>query len=104
MTSLRDRCLSHFQTLGILLPPDTLDAALSKADKESLSHLSFLDQLLGPPAAARHERAVERRLREAALPNPKPWKGSIGSSIPRPSTARRSKNWPPAISSAAGPI
>ena len=75
MTSLRDRCLSHFQTLGILLPPDTLDAALSKADKESLSHLSFLDQFLGPPAAARHERAVERRLREARFAEPKTLEG-----------------------------
>ena len=75
MTNLRDRCLSHFQTLGIPLPPDTLDGALSKAEKESLSHLHFLDQLLGPPAAARHERAVERRIREARFAEPKTLEG-----------------------------
>jgi DNA replication protein DnaC len=71
MANLRERCLSHFQTLGILLPPDILDGVLSKAEKESLPHLSFLDQLLGPPAAARHERAVERRIREARFAEPK---------------------------------
>src|SRR5215472_4409761 len=75
MTNLRDRCLNHLQMLGIPLRPDTLDAALSKADKESLSHLSFLDQLLGPPAAARHERAVERRIREARFAEPKTLEG-----------------------------
>ena len=65
MANLRDRCLSHFQTLAIPLQAEALDAVLSKTEKEHLSHLSFLDQLLGPPAAARHERAVERRLRQA---------------------------------------
>ncbi len=71
MTNLRERCLSHFQTLGISLPPDILDGVLSKAEKESLPHLSFLDQLLGPPAAARHERAVVRRIRDARFAEPK---------------------------------
>ena len=75
MTNLRDRCLSHFKTLGIPLQPDTLDGALSKAEKESLPHLSFLDQLLGPPAAARHERAVARRIREARFAEPKTLEG-----------------------------
>jgi len=59
MTNLRDRCLSHFQTLGIPLPPDTLDVALAKAEKESLSHLHFLDQPLGPPAMALLDRLVQ---------------------------------------------
>jgi DNA replication protein DnaC len=65
MTNLRDRCLGHFKTLGIPLQVEALDTILSKAEKENLSHLSFLDQLLGPPAAARQERAVERRIRQA---------------------------------------
>jgi DNA replication protein DnaC len=65
MANLHDRCLSHCKTLGIPLQPEALDALLSKAEKEGLSLLSFLDQFLGPPAAARHERAVERRIREA---------------------------------------
>lgn len=62
---LRDECLSHCATLGIPLESGTLDEALSKAEKESLSHLQFLDLLLGGQAAARRERAVARRIREA---------------------------------------
>jgi len=64
-TPLRDRCLQHFQTLRIPLPPEALDRLLSQAEKETLSHLTFLDYLLGPQAAARQERAVERRIRQA---------------------------------------
>ncbi len=37
-------------------------------------------------------------------PRAKAWKASTGSSIPKPSTACRWKNWPPATSSAAEPI
>ena len=62
---LRDLCLSHFKILGIPIAPNDLDAALERADKETLSHLKFLDLLLGQQAAARRDRAVERRIREA---------------------------------------
>ena len=62
---LRDECLSHCATLGIPLESATLDEALSKAEKDGLSHLHFLDLLLGGQAAARRERAVARRIREA---------------------------------------
>jgi DNA replication protein DnaC len=62
---LRDQCLSHFKSLGIPIPPETLDAVLERADKETLSHLHFLDLLLGQQAAARRERSVEYRIREA---------------------------------------
>ncbi|PYU97907.1 MAG: hypothetical protein DMG26_20060 [Acidobacteria bacterium] len=65
MANLHDRSLNHFKTLGILLQPEALDTLLSQAEKEGLSLLGFLDQLLGPPAAARHEHAVERRIRQA---------------------------------------
>jgi DNA replication protein DnaC len=75
MANLRDRCLGHFKTLGIPLRPDALDGVLSKAERDSLSHLSFLDQLLGPPATARHERAVERRIREARFAEHKTLEG-----------------------------
>lgn len=64
-TNLRDRCLSHFATLGIPLRPDTLDALLVKAEKEGMSHLGFLDDLIGQLAAERRERSVARRIREA---------------------------------------
>jgi DNA replication protein DnaC len=52
-------------TLGIALPADALDTALSVAEQESLSPLAFLHRLLAEPAAARKQRALERRLREA---------------------------------------
>jgi DNA replication protein DnaC len=61
-TQLRDRCLNHFTTLGIPLEPAAMDETLSKAEKESLSHLHFLDLLSGAQADARR---VARRIREA---------------------------------------
>jgi DNA replication protein DnaC len=57
--------LSHFATLGIPLEPASLDELLLQAEKQSLSHLHFLDLLLGTQASARRERAVARRIREA---------------------------------------
>src|SRR5438445_6017000 len=63
--SLRDLCLSHFKILGIPIAPNDLDAVLERADKQTLSHLHFLDLLLGQQAAARRDRSVERRIREA---------------------------------------
>jgi len=62
---LRDQCLSHCSTLAIPLEPTALDEVLSKAEKENLSHLQFLDLLLGAQANARRERSVARRIREA---------------------------------------
>jgi DNA replication protein DnaC len=64
-TSLRNQCLSHCVTLRIPLEPASLDETLSRAEKESLSHLQFLDLLLGAQANARRERSVARRIREA---------------------------------------
>ena len=62
---LRDLCLNHFKILGIPIAPNDLDTMLDRADKETLSHLVFLDLLLGQQAAARRDRAVERRIRDA---------------------------------------
>ncbi len=64
-TSLRERVLSHFATLGIPITPEALDTELLRAEKEALSHLDFLDLALGEQAARRRERSVERRIREA---------------------------------------
>jgi len=55
---LRDRCQSHFLTLRIPVEPAALDELLARAEKESLSHLRFLDLLLGTQADARREPAV----------------------------------------------
>ena len=57
--------MRHFSTLRIPVEATTLDEVLERAEKESFSHLSFLDRLLGAEADARRERAVARRIREA---------------------------------------
>jgi hypothetical protein len=62
---LRDRCQNHFLTLRIPVEPAALDELLARAEKENLSHLRFLDLLLGAQADARRERAVARRIRDA---------------------------------------
>ena len=62
---LRDQCLRHCSTLAIPLEPAALDESLSQAEKENLSHLQFLDLLLGAQANGRRERSIARRIREA---------------------------------------
>src|SRR5664279_2972140 len=72
---LRDRCLSHCTTLGIPLEGVSLDELLTRAEKESLSHLRFLDLLLGAQADARRERAVARRIQDAHFAESKTLEG-----------------------------
>jgi DNA replication protein DnaC len=74
-TQLRDQCLSHCATLAIPLEPVALDEVLSRAEKESFSHLQFLDLLLGAQANARRERSVARRIREAHFAETKTLEG-----------------------------
>jgi DNA replication protein DnaC len=63
--SLHDDVTAALRTLGVALPAGALDAALSAAEQESLSHLAFLHRLLAEPAEARRQRALERRIRDA---------------------------------------
>jgi DNA replication protein DnaC len=74
-TQLRDQCLRHCTTLAIPLEPAALDEVLSQAEKQSLSHLQFLDLLLGAQANARRERSVARRIREAHFAETKTLEG-----------------------------
>jgi len=74
-TPLRDQCLRHFAALGIPLEPVALDELLSRAEKEGLPHLQFLDLLLGAQANARRERGVARRIREAHFAEDKTLEG-----------------------------
>jgi DNA replication protein DnaC len=62
---LHDDVTAALRTVGIVLAPGALDAALSMAEKESLSHLEFLHRLLAGPAEAKRQRALERRIRAA---------------------------------------
>ena len=72
---VRDRCLQHFATLRIPVEAAALDERLTRAEKEGLSHLNFLDRLLGGEAGARRERAVARRIREASFAENKTLEG-----------------------------
>lgn len=74
-TQLRDQCLSHCATLGIPLESAALDEVLLRAEKDALSHLQFLDLLLGAQAHARRERSVARRIREARFAENKTLEG-----------------------------
>lgn len=74
-TTLRDQCLNHFATLKIPLESTSFDDVLRRAEKENLSHLHFLDLLLGAQANARRERSVARRIREARFAENKTLEG-----------------------------
>ena len=63
--NLRARVLDDAQTLKLPLSAEILDAALARAEQEGLSHLNFLELILGEPAACSRQRAIERRIREA---------------------------------------
>jgi DNA replication protein DnaC len=62
---LRQRILDDFQALGIPLRPEQLDAAVTRAEHEGLSHLDFLRALIGEQADRRRERGIAHRIREA---------------------------------------
>ena len=64
-SSLHGDVTKALRTLGVTVTPEALDAALSAAEKESLSHLEFLHRLLAGPAEARLQRALERRIHAA---------------------------------------
>ncbi len=57
--------MADLATLRISLREDDLDQLLREAEREGLSHLAFLQRLLGPTASGRRERSIERRIREA---------------------------------------
>ena len=63
--TLRDRILTHFNELGIRLSAEQFDEVLSEAEKNTGSHLEFLDRVLSPAAAERRQRSIERRIRQA---------------------------------------
>jgi DNA replication protein DnaC len=65
VSSLHGDVTKALRTLGVTVTPEALDAALSAAEKASLSHLEFLHRLLAGPAEARLQRALERRIHAA---------------------------------------
>jgi len=64
---LRPKILEDFQTLGIPLRIEQLDAAIGRAESEGMSHLEFLWALISEQANGRRERSIARRIREAGF-------------------------------------
>ncbi len=63
--SLHENVTAALRTLGVAVTAEALDASLSTAEKESLSHLEFLHRFLAGPAEAKLQRALERRIHAA---------------------------------------
>jgi len=69
---LRPKILEDFQTLGIPLRIEQLDAAIGRAESEGMSHLEFLWALISEQANGRRERRIAHRIREAGFAETKP--------------------------------
>jgi DNA replication protein DnaC len=67
----RPRILKHFETLGVRFTEEALGNVLREAEQAGWSHLELLDRLLGDPAAAKRERMIARRIRDAHFPGNK---------------------------------
>ncbi len=63
--NLRERVLDDLATLKVPISAEMLDAALSRAEQEGLSHLGLLELIFGEPATRSRRRAVERRIRDS---------------------------------------
>jgi DNA replication protein DnaC len=68
---LRDRLLDHFQVLRIPLTLEQFERCVARAEREGLSHLEFLEALIGQQANQRRERSIQYRIREACFREPR---------------------------------
>jgi DNA replication protein DnaC len=66
-TELCQKVLEDFQVLGVPLQVEQLDAVLSRAQSEGMSHLEFLRVLVSEQANGRRERRIAHRIREAGF-------------------------------------
>ncbi len=57
--------LADFAVLRVPVRAEQLDAALSRAEHDGLSHLQFVQLLIGEQADQRRERSIAKRIREA---------------------------------------
>jgi DNA replication protein DnaC len=64
---LRQQILADFAALKIPLRAEQFDKALARAEREGLSHLEFLHQLISEQAGQRRERSIARRVRQACF-------------------------------------
>jgi DNA replication protein DnaC len=70
LANLRERVLADCAALKVPLRAEQLDALLSRADQEGLSHLEFVHRLLSEQADQRRERSIAHRIREARFRDP----------------------------------
>ena len=61
----RERILEQFKILRIPVSGDDLDKVLERGQKQRLSYMAFLEELVGEQARLRRERSIERRIRHA---------------------------------------
>jgi DNA replication protein DnaC len=64
---LRRQILEDFQTLGIPLRPEQLDAVSKRAESGGMSHLEFLRAVINEQANGRRERSLAQRIRAAGF-------------------------------------
>ena len=57
--------LADFAVLRVPVRAEQLDVALSRAEHDGLSHLQFVQLLIGEQADQRRERSIAKRIREA---------------------------------------
>lgn len=71
--TLRERILKYLTTLRIPFSAEDFDEMVSRAEKEQLSLLAFLERFLSGPADCRQERSIQRRLHDAHFPDGLTW-------------------------------
>jgi DNA replication protein DnaC len=64
---VRERLLADFAALKIPLTAEQLDAVLTRAEHDGLTHLDFAQALIAEQARERRERAIARRIRDACF-------------------------------------
>ena len=67
MASLREQVLADCAALQVPLRAEQLDALLSRAEQEGMSHLDFAHRLLSEQADQRRERRIAYRIRQACF-------------------------------------
>ncbi len=64
---LHEGLLNAFATLKVPITAEQLDALLSRAERERMTHLEFVHRLVAEQAQQRRERSIARRIAEACF-------------------------------------
>jgi len=66
-SDLREGLLTNFATLKVPITAEQLDALLSHAERERMTHLEFVHRLVAEQAQKRRERSIARRIEDACF-------------------------------------